>query len=94
MSSNYTKTGKAINLQGENALAIQATDSTAVLYEPGVLYVAYGGTVVLLPYGVSDTTVNTGAVTFGNVQNGTILPVLARRVIATGSTGTGFVLIY
>lgn len=92
----YTKNGKAINVQGENAVWVSATDSTSVVYEPGVLYVGGAGTVVVLPY-VSrdaDTTTNSAAVTFPTVPAGTVLPILTRRVISTGTTGTGFVIIY
>ena len=92
----YTKNGKGINLQGENAVWVSATDSTAIVYEPGVLYVGSAGTVVLLPFvsqGASTAT-NAAAVTFPTVPAGTVLPILTRRVIATGTTGTGFVIIY
>jgi hypothetical protein len=91
-----TKTGKAINIQGENAVWVSATDSTSIVFEPGTLYVGSAGTVVLLPF-VSqgaDTTTNNAKVTFPTVPAGTILPVLTRRVIATGTTATGFVIIY
>jgi hypothetical protein len=91
-----TKTGKGINIQGENAVWVSATDSTSIVFEPGTLYVGGAGTVVLLPFvsqGASTAT-NAAAVTFPTVPAGTILPVLTRRVIATGTTATGFVIIY
>ena len=93
MSFQVTKTGKPINTQGENARWISATDSTAVIYEAGTLYVGTAGTVALIPYG-ADATVNTGAVTFPTVPAGTVLPILTQRVLSTGTTATGFVIIY
>lgn len=93
---NYTKNGKGINLQAENAVWIQKTDSTSVVFEPGTLYVGSAGTVVLLPFVTrdADTTTNNAAVTFPTVPAGTVLPILTRRVIATGTTATGFVIMY
>jgi hypothetical protein len=44
--------------------------------------------------GLGNVTINdtgNGQVTFHNVQTGTILPVMARRVWATGTTATNIV---
>lgn len=92
MSFNVTKTGKPINLQAENALAVSATDATATIYEPGTVYVGYAGTVALIPYG-ADATVNTTKVSFF-CPAGSTIPVLTKRIVATGTTATGFVIMY
>jgi hypothetical protein len=93
MSFQFTKTGKSINLQAEKALAITATDTTATIYEPGVLYVGVAGTVALIPYGASAAT-NSTRVVFPGVPAGTVLPVLTQRVTATDTTARGFVILY
>jgi len=84
---DYTKKGKGISYVADLAVAVYATDATATVFNPGRIYVGQGGTVVLA---VADTTDST-TVTFPNVPTGTVIPVLAQRVNATGTTATGFV---
>lgn len=93
MSFNFSKGGSPISLISDNAIYVGATDATAVIYTAGQLYVGVAGTVTLIPNG-ANVTVNTGAVTFPSVPAGTILPILTRRVMSTGTTATGFVIIY
>lgn len=85
MSYAYTKTGKGINLQAENAAAVSASD--AVTFEPGTLYVGIGGTVSVTTYGGTTALIR-------NVPSGTIIPVLATKVNLTNTTATGFVIFY
>jgi hypothetical protein len=93
MSFTYTKTGKGINLQAEDAVWVQATDATATIYSPaGQVYVGTGGTVVLITSD-ADATTNAVSVTFIGVQTGSVLPVLTQRVLATGTTATGLVIL-
>jgi hypothetical protein len=80
----YTKTSRPINLQAENARVVSA--SNTVTFEPGTVYVGYTGTVTLLTVG--DTT----GVFYA--QAGTTLPVLAKLIALTGTTATGFVILY
>jgi hypothetical protein len=89
----YAKTGKPINLQAEKALMVSANDATAYLFEAGAVYVGIAGTVTLITSGMTQTT-NTDAVTFRAVPAGMILPVLATRILSTGTTATGFVILY
>lgn len=89
----FTKTGKSINLHAEKALAVTATDATATIYEPGTVYVGIAGTVSLIPYG-ADATTNATKVAFPGVPAGTVLPVLTQRIVATGTTAGGFVILY
>lgn len=90
---NYSKNGRGINLQAEYAVSVTATDSTAVTYEPGQLYVGTGGTVVLITVG-ADSSTNSGAVTFVNAQSGDVLPVLTTRVLSTGTTASDLLILY
>jgi hypothetical protein len=93
MSFIFTKTGKSLNLQAESALAVTATDATATVYEPGLLYVGVAGTVSLIPYS-ADASTNATRVAFPGVPAGTVLPVLTKRVTSTGTTAGGFVILY
>ena len=88
-----TKTGIAINLQAEDAVAITASDATTSVYVPaGQLYVGGAGTVVCITV-AADSSTNASAVTFKGVAAGTILPVLVQRVLSTGTTATGLVIL-
>lgn len=55
---------------------------------PVSLWVGGSGNVTVLPFGASST------VTFTAVPAGTMLPVMVRRVNATGLTATNLVVIY
>jgi hypothetical protein len=90
----YTKKGHGINLQAEKALMVSANDATTYLFEAGQVYVGTAGTVVLITSGQADQNTNTGASTFIGVPAGTVLPVLATRILSTGTTSTGFVILY
>lgn len=65
--------------------AITPNDDTDLTQIPKALWVGGGGDVVLR--GVN----NAGNVTFANVPSGFIIPVRARRVMATGTTATGII---
>ena len=66
-----------------NCIAITPADSDLVA-PVRALYIGGSGNVK-----INDT--GNGAVTFVAVQAGTILPVMARRVYATGTTATNIV---
>lgn len=84
---DYTKKGRGIGLYGDTAVNVSATDTTASVFAPGIVYVGQGGTVTLI-------TAEEASVRFSNVQTGDIIPVLATRIAATGTTATAFVIIY
>lgn len=81
---NYTKKGRGIGILADTATNISSSDS--VTFDLGSVYVGYGGTVVLI-------TADDETVTFGNVQAGSVVPVLAKKILATGTTATGFVIL-
>lgn len=66
-----------------NCIAITPSDSDLVT-PVRALYIGGSGNVT-----INDT--GGGAVTFAGVQAGSILPVMARRVWATGTTATSIV---
>ncbi len=80
MSRNPHDTGSA-----EAAAAITTSD-TVGFSECAAIYVGVGGTIVAL--------INGAAVTFLNAQSGSILPIRATRVNATGTTATNLVALY
>jgi len=89
----YSKSGNPINLQAESALAVSATDATATIYSPAAtVYVGYAGTVCLIPAS-ADATVNTTKISIYSAA-GVVLPILTQRIVATGTTATGFILLY
>ena len=89
---NFTKKGTPISLQADTATMVSANDSTSYTFTAGQVYVGVAGTVALITVSADNTT-NATAITFAGVPAGTILPVLARRIISTGTTATGFVIL-
>lgn len=68
----------------QNAYAVTPSDSTDLAAPARALYVGGSGNVKINDSG-------NGAVTFVGVAAGSILPVMARRVYATGTTATNIV---
>ncbi len=69
------------------AIAITPSDSDEIAYAPcRAIFVGTGGNVVLM-------TANDSLATFNNVQDGTLLPVRAKRVY-TSSTALNMVALY
>ena len=67
--------------------AAAVTPSDSVTFEDSAIYVGTGGTVVVLPAGSPDSA----AVTFVNVPDASVLPVMCRAVRATGTTALNLV---
>jgi hypothetical protein len=65
--------------------AVTPSDTVPLVYVAKALYVGTGGNVAIMASEDAD------AVTLTNVQSGTIVPVRARRVMATGTTASGIV---
>jgi hypothetical protein len=70
--------------QADRAAAITPNDSTLFTQETA-LYVGTGGTLVVNMWGANEET------TFNNVPNGTFLPILVDKVMATGTTASNIV---
>lgn len=69
--------------------AVAKSDTVGMAKKTRGLYVGTGGDVVVVPAFNS-----TAPVTFKNVPSGTVLPVVAQRVNATGTTATDIVALY
>lgn len=77
-------------VSAKTAIAVVPNDSANLaLGDTRGLYVGGTGAVTVLP---ADP--NAAAVTFTNVQGGTILPIQVRRVLATGTSATSIVALY
>lgn len=70
-----------------DADTITPNDNTD-LTTPGVLYVGSGGTLIIR---MMNTT---ASYTFLNVPNGAFLPIMASRVVSTGTTCTGIIALF
>jgi len=70
------KTNNNVILQAVDGAAVTASDST--ILQAGVLYVGTGGTVKVRTRQGTDLT-------FANVQNGSILPIMIDMVYSTGT---------
>lgn len=74
----------------DNAYAVTPSDSADLPIAPRALYIGTGG-------GLKITTAGGQTVNFDNLPNGSILPVRAYKVFATGQNGsiaTGIVALY
>ena len=69
----------------EKAVAVVTSDTAPLTIPARALYVGGAGNVAIVPIG------QTTPVTFPGVQAGTILPIAARLVMATGTTATSIV---
>lgn len=78
-----TSSGKNLNFQAENATAVTKSDTTT--YPPSALYVGGTGDVAVVTSG-GDTC------TFTNVPVG-FFPVQITKVLSTGTTASGFVVL-
>lgn len=73
----YDSSNNPVSFQPRNASAVTVSDST--ILQPGTLYVGTGGTIKVKTAAGDD-------VTFYNVQDGSILPVLVTMVYDTGTS--------
>ena len=86
MADPYASTPDGLSTPARRAAAIVPSDSTDLPNVTKAIYVGTAGDVVLRAV-FTDTV----SVTFKNVQPGMILPVCAKRVMATGTTATNLV---
>jgi hypothetical protein len=84
----FSNSADSVSAPARRAAAVTPSDSVALAAIPKALYVGSGGSVVAR--GVDDTA----DVTFVNVGAGTILPLRARYVRATGTSAGDIVALY
>lgn len=65
---------------------VAKSPSDSAVFTPGQVYVGYVGTATIVSYNGTTAAFYCPA--------GTILPVLAKMILSTGTTATGFVIMY
>lgn len=81
----YDNNNNPVAFVATKAVAIDASDTALV--GPGLLYVGTGGDVKV------DLQGSGTAIVFKNVQDGTILPVLVKRVYVADTTADDFIIL-
>jgi tripartite-type tricarboxylate transporter receptor subunit TctC len=79
--------GGGFDQPGRQVEVVVPDDTDDLLAYAKVLYIGTGGDVAIIP----PLNADGAAVTFVNVPDGTILPISARRVLATGTTASDIV---
>ena len=88
MADAYADRGDAVSSQARRLIAVTPSDSTDLADVAKAVYVGTGGDVSIIAAG--DTT----AVVLKNLLSGSLIPVRAKRVMATGTTATNLVALY
>lgn len=73
---------KTLDSVCDRATAVVPSDASDLIEVSRAIYVGNGGSITVVLAGIED------AVQFVNVPSGVILPIRARRVLATGTTAS------
>ncbi|MGF1549199.1 MAG: hypothetical protein ACFBQW_01485 [Sphingomonadaceae bacterium] len=84
---DFANLADSVSAPANDAEAVTPDDANPLPRVPKALYVGTGGTIVLRGKGDADAS-------FVNVADGTILPVRARFVRATGTTAADIVALF
>lgn len=87
MSDQFEQHGQGLNSPAKNAVAVTPDDSTDLAVVSRGLYIGVGGDVAVIMAGGQT-------VTFAGVSGGSILPIRAIRIKATGTTATSILSLY
>jgi len=82
-SIQLSQRGTAVKLQGEFPTNVTKSDTTE--YSPTPIFVGTAGNVTLMSADGSTSL-------FLNIANGTFMPVIATRIMSTGTTASDFVI--
>jgi hypothetical protein len=88
MPDKFENHGAGLDSPAFEAAAVTPNDGADLAFTARAIYVGSGGDVALIP------KASAAAVTFRNLQSGTILPVTAKRVLAAGTTATHIVALW
>ncbi|TKD52299.1 spike base protein, RCAP_Rcc01079 family [Sphingomonas baiyangensis] len=88
MADAFGNHADQVSAPATRAVAIVPHDTTPLADIPKALFVGGGGTIVARGAGGGD------AVAFAGLAAGSILPLRASHVLATGTTATGIVALY
>lgn len=84
-SNPFELSADSVSSPARNCVAIVPNDATDLLVVTKAIYVGTGGNIVL------RTIEGAADVTFANVPTGTVLPIRARAIRATGTTASQIV---
>ena len=87
MTDPFQNVADAPSAPATRVLAVTPHDTNPLVDTPKAIYVGTGGTIVLQGASGGDATLT-------NVADGTILPIRARFVRATGTTAASIVALY
>ncbi len=90
-TDNFVNNQTLLNSPAHNGYAVTPSDANELPIYSRYLYVGGAGNVTAVLAGDSEAT---GAITFTAVPVGTVLPVRAKMVKATGTTATLIVALY
>lgn len=85
MANEYANTVTGLDSPAKSFFAITPHDSSNFTNDARGIYVGTGGNISILPVDGGS------AVTFSNVPGGTVLPVMARRINATGTSASNLI---
>lgn len=88
MADQWAGRGNSIDSPADNAEAVTPSDSVDIATTSRALFIGGGGDVSI------DTVGGQESVVFAGLAGGSILPVRAKRVNATGTTATGIVALW
>ncbi len=84
-SNPFEYSAESVSSPARNCIAVVPSDAIELTVVTKALYVGTGGNVVVRPVDAATD------ITFANVPTGTVLPVRARAVRATGTTASQIV---
>ena len=88
MADAFARSADSVFAPATDAVAVTPHDTNPLANIPTALFIGTGGTVILRGVnGAADAT-------FTNVANGTVLPIRASHVRATGTTASGIVALF
>lgn len=88
MPDSFANYAAGLDSPAFDAAAVAPHDANDLAFTARALYVGTGGDVVAILKG------DAASVTFKNVPAGTVLPVCARRVLATGTTASNILALW
>jgi hypothetical protein len=87
MVDNFATYGDGLDAPAHSAFAVTPSDTADLAIDTRAIYVGVSGNITV-------NMVGSGTVTFTGVPQGTILPIRASRIYATGTTATTLVGMY
>lgn len=91
MADQFQGYADSVGAPARHVAPLAPSDTADLADTPKGLYVGTGGDVTLVAI---DAPAGAAGVTFRNLPSGALLPVRARRVLATGTTATDMLVLF